>query len=130
MEAGADAEPRADWRLLADRRAEAPPGLDPFPRVGARQVTVDRGGRQPGDHVAENRREEEGERDAARGEADRRARGEPRERGRELPLSGGGRGFVTYHPSYLLRLPDEAAKAAAYATFVADLRTAGELAAA
>ncbi len=53
-----------------------------------------------------------------------------RERGRELPVSGGGRGFVTFHPSYLLRLPDEAAKAAAFQTFVADLRTAGELASA
>jgi DNA polymerase len=53
-----------------------------------------------------------------------------KERGRELAVSGGGRGFVTYHPSYLLRLPDESARAAAYQTFVADLRTAGELAAA
>uniref|UniRef100_UPI0035CB4CB6 UdgX family uracil-DNA binding protein n=1 Tax=uncultured Methylobacterium sp. TaxID=157278 RepID=UPI0035CB4CB6 len=35
-------------------------------------------------------------------------------------------GFVTVHPSYLLRLPD-AAKAEAYAAFVADLRRAGEL---
>jgi DNA polymerase len=50
-----------------------------------------------------------------------------RERGREMPTAGGGRGFVTFHPSYLLRLPDEAAKATAYSTFVADLRTAGEL---
>ena len=31
---------------------------------------------------------------------------------------------VTVHPSYLLRLPDEAAKAAAYADFVEDLRIA------
>ena len=31
---------------------------------------------------------------------------------------------VTVHPSYLLRLPDEAAKAAAYANFVEDLRIA------
>lgn len=53
-----------------------------------------------------------------------------RERGKEMEVSGGGRGFLTFHPSYLLRLPDEAAKAAAYATFVSDLRTAGELAAA
>ncbi len=32
--------------------------------------------------------------------------------------------MVTVHPSYLLRLPDEAAKAAAYAAFVDDLRLA------
>ena len=31
-------------------------------------------------------------------------------------------GFITVHPSYLLRLPDEDAKAAAYADFVRDLR--------
>jgi DNA polymerase len=31
---------------------------------------------------------------------------------------------VTVHPSYLLRLPDEQAKAAAYAEFVEDLRIA------
>lgn len=34
--------------------------------------------------------------------------------------------MVTVHPSFLLRLPDEAAKAAAYAEFVDDLRMAGE----
>ncbi|QJP17395.1 UdgX family uracil-DNA binding protein [Starkeya sp. ORNL1] len=31
-------------------------------------------------------------------------------------------GFITVHPSYLLRLPDEAAKRQAYADFVSDLR--------
>ena len=31
-------------------------------------------------------------------------------------------GFITVHPSYLLRLPDEAAKRDAYRQFVADLR--------
>ena len=31
---------------------------------------------------------------------------------------------VTVHPSYLLRLPDEESKAAAYANFVEDLRIA------
>ena len=36
-------------------------------------------------------------------------------------------GFVTVHPSYLLRLPDEAAKAEAYAQFVEDLRAARHL---
>lgn len=35
-------------------------------------------------------------------------------------------GFITVHPSYLLRLPDEA-KAEAYAAFVADLRRVHEL---
>ncbi|MDQ0394765.1 uracil-DNA glycosylase [Labrys monachus] len=30
--------------------------------------------------------------------------------------------LVTVHPSYLLRLPDEAAKAAEYEKFVGDLR--------
>ncbi|MCJ2029738.1 UdgX family uracil-DNA binding protein [Methylobacterium sp. J-043] len=38
-------------------------------------------------------------------------------------------GFITVHPSYLLRLPDEAAKAAAYRAFVDDLRRAHALAA-
>jgi DNA polymerase len=38
-------------------------------------------------------------------------------------------GFVTVHPSYLLRLPDEAARARAYAAFVDDLRQAREIAA-
>lgn len=37
-------------------------------------------------------------------------------------------GFITVHPSYLLRLPDEAAKRDAYRAFVDDLRRAGELA--
>jgi len=39
------------------------------------------------------------------------------------------RGFVTVHPSYLLRIPDKAAKEAAYGDFVADLRAARKLAA-
>jgi len=38
-------------------------------------------------------------------------------------------GFVTVHPSYLLRLPDEAAKRSAYAEFVRDLRQIHDLAA-
>lgn len=37
-------------------------------------------------------------------------------------------GFITVHPSYLLRLPDERAKAAAYRQFVEDLGAAWELA--
>ncbi|NIX75597.1 UdgX family uracil-DNA binding protein [Microvirga sp. c23x22] len=43
-----------------------------------------------------------------------RARGETR--------FGPYEGYVTVHPSYLLRVPDEAAKRAAYEAFVADLR--------
>jgi DNA polymerase len=37
-------------------------------------------------------------------------------------------GYVTVHPSYLLRLPDEAAKAAAYGEFVGDLEQVRSLA--
>ena len=36
-------------------------------------------------------------------------------------------GLATYHPSYLLRIPDEAARAATFAQFVTDLRRAHEL---
>ena len=50
-----------------------------------------------------------------------------RERGQAIPLAG-GIALVTVHPSYLLRLPDERAKAEVYTGFVADLRMAGELA--
>ena len=49
-------------------------------------------------------------------------------RGRIAGVSRGRDVFVTAHPSSLLRAPDEAAKAAAYALFVADLREAGRLA--
>ena len=42
---------------------------------------------------------------------------------------GGFPGFVTVHPSYLLRIPDAAAKKAAYRAFVADLRAARKIAA-
>ena len=38
-------------------------------------------------------------------------------------------GYVTVHPSYLLRIPDAAAKKEAYRAFVADLRAARQLAA-
>jgi len=41
----------------------------------------------------------------------------------------GRAGYVTVHPSYLLRLPDEPAKRAAYAAFVSDLRRIHDLAA-
>jgi DNA polymerase len=49
-----------------------------------------------------------------------------RERGRPIPL-GDGTAFVTVHPSYLLRPPDESAKQREYAAFVADLRHAAGL---
>ncbi|HEX3916152.1 MAG TPA: UdgX family uracil-DNA binding protein [Caulobacteraceae bacterium] len=42
--------------------------------------------------------------------------------------AGRAKGLVTYHPSYLLRLPDEAAKKAAFKLFVTDLREARALA--
>ncbi len=50
-------------------------------------------------------------------------------RGRALQLPDQAQGVITYHPSYLLRLPDEAAKANAYAAFVEDLKLAWKLAA-
>lgn len=49
-----------------------------------------------------------------------------RERGRAIAL-GAGQAVVTVHPSYLLRLPDEASKVREYAAFVADLRFAAGL---
>jgi DNA polymerase len=48
-------------------------------------------------------------------------------RGRETELMG-VRGLITVHPSYLLRIPDEASKQAEYRKFVADLRLAAKLA--
>ncbi len=52
-----------------------------------------------------------------------------RERGRPITLLGQPQALVTVHPSYLLRLPDEAAKRREYAAFVQDLRQAARLAA-
>jgi DNA polymerase len=49
-----------------------------------------------------------------------------RERGRPIALEG-TQAVITAHPSYLLRLPDEAAKALQYENFVADLRIAAAL---
>jgi uracil-DNA glycosylase len=46
-----------------------------------------------------------------------------------LVLASGLRMFVTVHPSSLLRAPDEAARQAAYALFVEDLRIVSVLAA-
>jgi DNA polymerase len=51
-------------------------------------------------------------------------------RGQELRWADGQRGLITVHPSYLLRLPDEAAKEAEYKKFVHDLKVAAKLAAA
>ncbi len=55
-----------------------------------------------------------------------------RERGRPLALQGGplpeGRAFLTVHPSYLLRLPDESSRDREYAAFVSDLKAAKALA--
>jgi DNA polymerase len=53
--------------------------------------------------------------------------GEMRQRAIQLPDQA--QGVVTYHPSYLLRLPDADAKAKAYAMFVEDLKFAWKLAA-
>jgi probable DNA metabolism protein len=45
-----------------------------------------------------------------------------RERGRPIRLADGQAVFVTVHPSFLLRIPDAAAKAREYEAFVGDLR--------
>jgi DNA polymerase len=45
-----------------------------------------------------------------------------RSRGRLMTLRDGLDGFITVHPSFLLRVPDEAAKEREYAHFVADLK--------
>ncbi|HVF93857.1 MAG TPA: UdgX family uracil-DNA binding protein [Sphingomonas sp.] len=50
-----------------------------------------------------------------------------RERGRAIELPGGGAAWITVHPSYLLRLPDEVQKAEEYARFVEDLRAAASV---
>jgi uracil-DNA glycosylase len=50
-------------------------------------------------------------------------------RQRALQLPDQAQGVVTYHPSYLLRVPDAEAKAKAYALFVEDLKFAWSLAA-
>ncbi|MCR5874886.1 UdgX family uracil-DNA binding protein [Phenylobacterium sp. J426] len=50
-----------------------------------------------------------------------------RQQGLQLPDQT--QGVVTYHPSYLLRVPDADAKAKAYAMFVEDLKFAWKLAA-
>jgi DNA polymerase len=45
-----------------------------------------------------------------------------RQRGQWLPLSATAEGLSTWHPSYVLRARDEAARERAYAELVADLR--------
>jgi uracil-DNA glycosylase len=47
-------------------------------------------------------------------------------RGDPIALPDGSEGWVTVHPSFLLRLPDEDRRAEEYARFVADLRRVGE----
>ncbi|WP_066650886.1 MULTISPECIES: UdgX family uracil-DNA binding protein [Sphingomonas] len=50
-----------------------------------------------------------------------------RERGRAIDLPGSsGQIWITVHPSYLLRLPDEQARAAEYERFVAELARIGQ----
>jgi DNA polymerase len=56
--------------------------------------------------------------------------------GKALPIGrfrgradfGGRPGFITVHPSYLLRMPDRDAKQKAYRDFVGDLRSIRKLA--
>ena len=48
-------------------------------------------------------------------------------RGRPIELDDGLKALVTVHPSYLLRLPDEDAKAREYQRFVSDLKIAAAL---
>ncbi len=50
-------------------------------------------------------------------------------RGRAIQLPDQAQGLVTYHPSFLLRVPDAETKARAFAEFVQDLKLARELAA-
>jgi DNA polymerase len=50
-----------------------------------------------------------------------------KERGPGGTLEDGAQGFITVHPSMLLRIPDRAAKAAAYRAFVKDLAAAWKL---
>jgi len=49
-------------------------------------------------------------------------------RGRRQALDGGEQGLVSWHPSFMLRIPDRDAKARAYAELVEDLKLAWNLA--
>ena len=51
-----------------------------------------------------------------------------KERGRPMALEGNTTGFITVHPSYLLRIPDDDMKAREYEAFVGDLRAIKALA--
>ncbi|HSI17459.1 MAG TPA: UdgX family uracil-DNA binding protein [Sphingomonas sp.] len=51
-----------------------------------------------------------------------------RERGRAIELEDGSTGWVTIHPSFLLRMPDKALAAEEYTRFVEDLKAAWKLA--
>jgi DNA polymerase len=51
-----------------------------------------------------------------------------RERGRRFDLAPGVSGFITVHPSFLLRAPDEESRAREYRAFVADLREVSRIA--
>jgi uracil-DNA glycosylase family protein len=48
-------------------------------------------------------------------------------RGRVLPLAEGGRMLATVHPSYILRIQDDADKRAQYQQLVADLKTCSKV---
>jgi len=50
-----------------------------------------------------------------------------RDRGQLLPSKFGARTIITFHPSALLRAPDEATRETQYAQFVSDLRVAREV---
>jgi len=50
-----------------------------------------------------------------------------RERGRPIELAEGGTGWITVHPSFLLRIEDAARAEEEYARFVSDLRGAAAL---
>ena len=50
-----------------------------------------------------------------------------KERGEGIELADGGKALLTVHPSYLLRLPDEAGRAAERDRFVMDLKRARAL---
>ena len=47
-----------------------------------------------------------------------------RERGKVIEFTDGLRGMVTAHPSSILRMPDQAARHAAFAALVKDLKAA------
>jgi DNA polymerase len=51
-----------------------------------------------------------------------------KDRGHAFDLGDGAKGLITVHPAYLLRLPSPDDRARAWKLFVADLRTAHELA--